>query len=65
MYGSAQHLKQKYMGQTHDSKSFDQDTQIAIDSTGQAGHGLPLTNFLNAQCTLTPHPPSLYPSLHG
>jgi hypothetical protein len=54
MGGSIQHLKQKYMGFGHDtSKLYDQDAQIAIDSNGKAGHGLPLTNFLNAQCTLT------------
>jgi len=50
MGGSIQHLKQKYMGFGHDtSKLYDQDAQIAIDSNGKAGHGLPLTNFLNAQ----------------
>jgi hypothetical protein len=49
MYGVAQHLKQKYMGAGHDSRSYDEDFQIAID--GKAAHGLPLTNFLNAQCT--------------
>ena len=38
------------MGLGHDSQSYDEDFQIAIDSTGKAGHGLPLTNFLNAQC---------------
>ena len=50
MYGATQHLKQKYMGVGHDSMSYDEEFQIAIDSTGRAGHGLPLTNFLNAQC---------------
>jgi len=49
MYGAAQYLKQKYMGVSYDSRSYDRYSQIAIN--GQAGHDLPLTNFLNAQCT--------------
>jgi len=47
------------MGFGHDtSKLYDQDAQIAIDSNGKVGHGLPLTNFLNAQCKplLLPQP---------
>jgi len=55
MGGSVQHLKQKYMGFGYDtSKLYDQDAQVAIDSTGKAGPGLPLTNFLNAQCNPLP-----------
>src|ERR1700737_4144672 len=40
------------MGISRDAQaySYNRDTQIAIDST-QDGHGLPLTNFPNAQCT--------------
>lgn len=55
MYGVTQHLKQKYMGAGYDSKSYDEEFQIAVDSTGKAGHGLPLTNFLNAQCPPAPY----------
>jgi saccharopepsin len=55
MHGAVEHLKQKYMGGRQETTtSYDRDTQIAIDSTGNAGHGLPLTNFLNAQCTSSP-----------
>jgi len=49
MNGATQHLKQKYMGVSHEPKSYDQDFQITLDNKAKAGHGLPLTNFLNAQ----------------
>jgi saccharopepsin len=51
MNGAVEHLKQKYMGFGHEPPYNNRVNQIAIDSTGTAGHGLPLTNFLNAQCT--------------
>jgi hypothetical protein len=53
MHGATEHLKQKYMGlgrQAHEH-NYNEETQVHIDDTGKAGHGLPLTNFLNAQCT--------------
>jgi hypothetical protein len=53
MHGAVEHLKQKYMGPGHESPYNNRVNQLAIDSTGRAGHGLPLTNFLNAQCTLS------------
>ena len=54
MHGATEHLKQKYMGagrQSHVHNYNSQEAQVHIDDTGKAGHGLPLTNFLNAQCT--------------
>jgi hypothetical protein len=53
MHGATQHLKQKYMGlgRPTDEYTYNQEPQIAIDGSGKVEHGLPLTNFLNAQCT--------------
>jgi len=52
VHGAVEHLKQKYMGLRGDSKSQSNvaDGQVTIDGSG---HPLPLTNFLNAQCTLS------------
>lgn len=46
------HLSQKYSGES-------QAQQVFRDSSihEEGGHVVPVSNFLNAQCTSLPHPP--------
>jgi saccharopepsin len=58
MYGATEHLKEKYLGGhgRDRSRPSDRDFQIAMDTSAGKGHPLPLSNFLNAQCTPAPQP---------
>jgi hypothetical protein len=56
MSGAAEYLKDKYLGPHREgSMSTDRPFQIAMHTIGK-GHPLPLSNFLNAQCTSATHP---------